>query len=92
MPLGFPVVPDVYRMKSRSSASIASGSHSGAAALEQAVPPVIAAFVHRGERSISSPARAGRRCTCWIEGHSARASSAKRLSGRTCRGDSRRRR
>ena len=44
-------------MKSRSSASIGSGSHRGEARLEQPVPPVIATFLHGGEGLVASHRR-----------------------------------
>src|SRR6185295_16605478 len=76
MPFGFPVVPDVYRMYSGSSASIASGGQS-AAALD------IKSVHHLSRLVLNDTVCPVRRSTttCSIDGVSLSASSAFCLSG-----------
>src|SRR5579884_1844659 len=78
MPLGFPVVPEVYRMYSGSSASICSGGHSGAA-------PAMRSCHHRSRPGCIGTASPVRRSTTTRRtlGVPASASSALRLSGTT---------
>src|SRR5207249_4452715 len=78
MPFGFPVVPDVYRMKSGSVAFIASGSHSAAALAMRSCHQ----WSRPSRMGTSAPVRR-KTTTCRTTSRSAIASSTIFFSGRT---------